>query len=693
MGAPKVTVILPTYNRQDFLGDCISSVLAQTMTDFELLVINDGGPDVSSITEAFNDSRLIYLPNQENKGKAHCCNIGLNTARGQYIAYIDDDDVWYPNHLQVLAECLENNPHLDAAYTDLYRVGFFKDPDRARRCPIDKKIIVSRDFNRIVMLNSNHVLHVSLMHKKQAAVRVNGYDESLTALIDWNIARKLAFIGNFKHINIVTGEYYAPLQVTDRISHLQVTDPERYRLVSIQVKADLPPYPWPHFASVEAVLRPGSNSLDVEKYISGFMGTVQRPMRLMVVNNGTGRNAGLLEKITEGPADLKNVTVLTPDVGMSYLDVCRLAAEKSDADYLLMVDEKFDAGGFDVDEAAACLEKSDSQYLKLNGRKIDGVPCNFLAKRDQLLGDEYWYENKPVSAAGLKLSRIVDGLDADRALVRAQNFCDLGKFAEADKEMKAFRSFDRGRPTDQAVIDTITKICLGLGEPDRAISEVAALINKGYKPDNFIRLGRILLDQKKYAEGASAFKAGLQSLGIQPVDFESSVFPAALSPECDLFIALQGLGDCLHALGELQSADQMYLLAAKVDMSSPLPFIGCASNLVADGQLEKAEQFLAEAEVRKGAVLPGFHKLKGAIEEQKEDLIKARDCYVRAYKLDRNDPDVLTGLKRIEPDAQSDNSRALELAGDSPPKARPGRNSPCPCGSGKKYKKCCLNKG
>jgi len=189
--APKVSVITPTYNRPDYLKDTIKSVLAQRIKDWELLVINDGGEDVRRIVEGFSDNRIRYFNRKQNRGKASCLNFALERARGDYIAYIDDDDIWYPNHLEVLTEALAENPDIGVVYSDLYAVQFLKDEISGKRFPLHKFIQVSRDFNRDFMFYFNHTLHVSIMHRKNLIFDVGGYDETITVLIDWNITRKL----------------------------------------------------------------------------------------------------------------------------------------------------------------------------------------------------------------------------------------------------------------------------------------------------------------------------------------------------------------------------------------------------------------------------------------------------------------------------------------------------------------------
>jgi hypothetical protein len=101
-------VILATYNRPDLLRHAIASVLDQTFQDFELLVVNDGGArEARSIVESFDSSKIRYFYKEEQGGHRSALNVGLRAARGKYIAYLDDDDVYFPHHLQTVVEAAE----------------------------------------------------------------------------------------------------------------------------------------------------------------------------------------------------------------------------------------------------------------------------------------------------------------------------------------------------------------------------------------------------------------------------------------------------------------------------------------------------------------------------------------------------------------------------------------------------------
>ena len=108
---PKVTVFIPAYNREKYIGDAIESVLAQTYTDFEILLIDDGSTDRTvEIMHSYTDPRLRIIRNEKNLGIPKTRNKGIENARGQYIAMLDSDDRAYPIRLEKQVAFLDRNP-------------------------------------------------------------------------------------------------------------------------------------------------------------------------------------------------------------------------------------------------------------------------------------------------------------------------------------------------------------------------------------------------------------------------------------------------------------------------------------------------------------------------------------------------------------------------------------------------------
>jgi glycosyltransferase involved in cell wall biosynthesis len=108
---PKVSVIIPTHNRAEFLCSAVTSVLNQTFQDFEIVIVDDASKDhTREVIANFNDTRIKVIHNQMSKGDAGSRNIGIMNSNCEYIAFLDDDDEWLPEKLKIQACLLDNSP-------------------------------------------------------------------------------------------------------------------------------------------------------------------------------------------------------------------------------------------------------------------------------------------------------------------------------------------------------------------------------------------------------------------------------------------------------------------------------------------------------------------------------------------------------------------------------------------------------
>lgn len=105
---PKVSVIIPTYNRAHLIGRAIKSVLNQTYKDFEIIIVDDGSTDkTEEVVKDFKDERVRYIRREKNKGGSAARNTGIKAARGEYIAFQDSDDEWLPEKLEKQMKAFE----------------------------------------------------------------------------------------------------------------------------------------------------------------------------------------------------------------------------------------------------------------------------------------------------------------------------------------------------------------------------------------------------------------------------------------------------------------------------------------------------------------------------------------------------------------------------------------------------------
>jgi len=202
---PLVSVIVPTYNRPGMLGDTLQSILNQTYHNIEIIVVNDAGADVEGIVNHHNhNGRISYARHASNRGLGAARNTGIKLARGKYIAYLDDDDLFYPDHVATLVNALEGSDYM-VAYTDAHRA--HQVLDNGRYVLVGRDVPYSHDFNYDAILINNFVPVLCFMHEKKCLDSSGLFDESLTTHEDWDLWIRMSRSFRFNHVKKVTCEF------------------------------------------------------------------------------------------------------------------------------------------------------------------------------------------------------------------------------------------------------------------------------------------------------------------------------------------------------------------------------------------------------------------------------------------------------------------------------------------------------
>ncbi|MEA2112499.1 MAG: glycosyltransferase family A protein [Patescibacteria group bacterium] len=190
---PKVTAVIVTYNRPDFVKESIQSVLNQTFTDFELIVVDNGVKiPAKDIVENFNDSRIRYIQNDKNTDCAGGKNIGMKNARGEFVAFLDDDDTWFPEKLRLQIDAFEKNQEAGFCFTAVTQV--------YEHGAIDSIVPSGMDnYYERALAKFSGFLAVTLMVKKKVFEDIGYMDELFPSHtdIEWiiRIANKYKGIG------------------------------------------------------------------------------------------------------------------------------------------------------------------------------------------------------------------------------------------------------------------------------------------------------------------------------------------------------------------------------------------------------------------------------------------------------------------------------------------------------------------
>jgi glycosyltransferase involved in cell wall biosynthesis len=183
-----VSVIIPAYNQSCYLSDSIQSVLNQTYRNFEIIVVDDGSTDdTAAVAKSFGCDCVHYIY-QDNKGLSSARNTGIRHSKGEYLTYLDSDDQFLPEKLEILVNVLEDNPNIGFA--------------AGQAIPIDEQgnligetfaVPLPDDSSQLLLGNPLHVGSVLLHYSWQE--KVGFFDEELRSYEDWDMWLRLARAG------------------------------------------------------------------------------------------------------------------------------------------------------------------------------------------------------------------------------------------------------------------------------------------------------------------------------------------------------------------------------------------------------------------------------------------------------------------------------------------------------------------
>lgn len=192
---PEVSVILPVFNAEKYVGEAIRSILNQTFPNFELLIINDGSRDSSQkVIDSFSDPRIIKIQ-QENIGLAATLNKGMALCRSPLIARQDNDDISHPQRLQLQFTEMQKRPGLALLGTCATIVNESnKETGREHLHPAEDAILKFR------LLFRNPFVHSTVMFRKEVAEHVGGYDYDLRTFEDFNLWSKISRVAEVANL-------------------------------------------------------------------------------------------------------------------------------------------------------------------------------------------------------------------------------------------------------------------------------------------------------------------------------------------------------------------------------------------------------------------------------------------------------------------------------------------------------------
>jgi cellulose synthase/poly-beta-1,6-N-acetylglucosamine synthase-like glycosyltransferase len=222
--SPRVTVLMPVYNEQRHVLAAVQSVLSQTFTDLELVVVDDGSVDATpAVLATLSDPRLVVL-RQENKGMAAALNAGASRARGEYVARMDADDISLPHRIARQVEWLDAHPEIALLGTAFRRI------DGDGNGVGVTRMLTSHDELRRDLFTCSPFGHGTIMIRTAVLAASGGYDGSFWPAEDYDLWRRVMAGSRAANLPEVLYEYRV---------HEGNSSTEEQQQVSARIQSDL----------------------------------------------------------------------------------------------------------------------------------------------------------------------------------------------------------------------------------------------------------------------------------------------------------------------------------------------------------------------------------------------------------------------------------------------------------------------
>lgn len=192
VSAPRVSVVVSHYDRVPWLREALASIRTQSFTNYEIVVVNDAGPhdaEAGQLADAFGARHVCRAA---NGGVAATRNTGVREARGALVAYLDDDDLWRPRHLEGLVGLLEARPEVEIAYGDA-EVWRIEPPDAGSSADVTPaawrtldRLVLAVPFDLDDLKRDDFIVPGAMVHRRAFYDRVGAFDETMFVSDDWD---------------------------------------------------------------------------------------------------------------------------------------------------------------------------------------------------------------------------------------------------------------------------------------------------------------------------------------------------------------------------------------------------------------------------------------------------------------------------------------------------------------------------
>lgn len=223
---PLVSILIRTCQRPNVLRETLLSLRNQTYPNIEIIIVEDGIAFSKNMIETeFSDLNINYQPTIQKVGRCEAGNLAMKLARGKYFNFLDDDDVMFADHVEVLVNTLEKNPGFKAAYSFAFETPikiFSENPYKYQE--LYHNLIYRQSFNRLILLHHNYFPIQTVMFSRSFYDKFGGFDPELEVLEDWDLWLRYALHEEFIMVEKVTSMYRVPSDANTSVARQQKLD-------------------------------------------------------------------------------------------------------------------------------------------------------------------------------------------------------------------------------------------------------------------------------------------------------------------------------------------------------------------------------------------------------------------------------------------------------------------------------------
>ncbi|MFC5446850.1 glycosyltransferase family 2 protein [Paenibacillus aestuarii] len=229
---PLVSILVRTVGRPNVLRNTLCSIRNQTYSNIEVIIVEDGMPiSEQMIIDEFKDLQIKYLATREKKGRCVTANLALEMASGEFLNFLDDDDFFFADHIEVLVQGIVNNPIYHAAYSIAFEAPTKILSGERHFSSEDYYINFNTPFNYLKLVENNFLPIQTVLFSRTLYQKYGGMDTSLVVLEDWDLWLRYSSEKEFYYVEKVTSIYTVPYNSYDYINRTKLLEDARQNLL------------------------------------------------------------------------------------------------------------------------------------------------------------------------------------------------------------------------------------------------------------------------------------------------------------------------------------------------------------------------------------------------------------------------------------------------------------------------------